>query len=62
MYIDICVYDIIVIDDWWTIFVEKEETPDYTPGIRQSGNAKITFNDNDYFKKVDIVSEIQNLF
>lgn len=33
-------------------FTEKEEAPDYTPGIRQSGNAKITFNDNDYFKKV----------
>ncbi|KAK3104520.1 hypothetical protein FSP39_003955, partial [Pinctada imbricata] len=30
---------------------EKEESPDYTPGIRQSGTAKITFSDKDYFKK-----------
>lgn len=37
--------------------VEKEEAPDYTPGIRQSGNAKISFNDNDYFKRVSIIFE-----
>lgn len=35
--------------------VEKEEAPDYTPGIRQSGNAKISFNDNDYFKRVSVI-------
>ncbi|XP_021372883.1 kinesin-like protein unc-104 isoform X4 [Mizuhopecten yessoensis] len=29
---------------------DKEETPDYTPGIKQSGNAKITFNDKDYYQ------------
>ncbi|VDI04128.1 kinesin family member 1 [Mytilus galloprovincialis] len=29
----------------------KEETPDYTPGIKQFGNAKISFKDDDYFKK-----------
>lgn len=37
--------------------VEKEEAPDYTPGIRQSGNAKISFNDNDYFKRVSVTFE-----
>lgn len=37
--------------------VEKEEAPDYTPGIRQSGNAKISFSDNDYFKRVSIIFE-----
>ncbi|XP_056018125.1 kinesin-like protein unc-104 isoform X3 [Ostrea edulis] len=39
---------------------EKEETPDYTPGIRQSGNAKITFNDNDYFKKKQLFKDLSS--
>ncbi|XP_061196916.1 kinesin-like protein unc-104 isoform X11 [Saccostrea echinata] len=39
---------------------EKEETPDYTPGIRQSGNAKIAFNDNDYFKKKQQYSDLSS--
>nr|XP_022336970.1 kinesin-like protein unc-104 isoform X11 [Crassostrea virginica] len=39
---------------------EKEEAPDYTPGIRQSGNAKITFNDNDYFKKKQQYSDLSS--
>ncbi|KAJ8320111.1 hypothetical protein KUTeg_001698 [Tegillarca granosa] len=34
------------------VTAEKDGTPDYTPGIRQSGNAKITFNDEEYFKQV----------
>ena len=29
------------------LFAENEETP---VGIKQSGNAKVTFNDTDYFK------------
>lgn len=31
---------------------EKEDTPDFSTGIKQSGNAKITFKDEDYFIKV----------
>ncbi|XP_025081034.1 kinesin-like protein unc-104 isoform X4 [Pomacea canaliculata] len=30
---------------------EKEDTPDFSTGIKQSGNAKITFKDEDYFIK-----------
>ncbi len=33
------------------VFVADEEAPDYGSGVRQSGTAKISF-DNDYFKKV----------
>ncbi|KAJ8321092.1 hypothetical protein KUTeg_002679 [Tegillarca granosa] len=33
------------------VTAEKDGTPDYTPGIRQSGNAKISFNDEEYFKQ-----------
>nr|XP_034337468.1 kinesin-like protein unc-104 isoform X9 [Crassostrea gigas] len=39
---------------------EKEEAPDYTPGIRQSGNAKISFNDNDYFKRKQQFSDLSS--
>ncbi|CAG5136304.1 unnamed protein product, partial [Candidula unifasciata] len=30
---------------------EKDDHQEYTPGLKQSGNAKITFNDEEYFKK-----------
>ncbi len=33
------------------VCVADEEAPDYGSGVRQSGTAKISF-DNDYFKKV----------
>lgn len=33
------------------VFVADEEAPDYGSGVRQSGTAKISF-DNEYFKKV----------
>lgn len=33
-------------------FVADEEAPDYGSGIRQSGTAKISF-DDEYFKKVN---------
>ena len=36
------------------VISEKEETPEYATGVRQSCNAKITFNDKDYFQKVNI--------
>lgn len=32
-------------------FVADEEAPDYGSGVRQSGTAKISF-DDEYFKKV----------
>ncbi|XP_063799916.1 kinesin-like protein KIF1B isoform X10 [Pseudophryne corroboree] len=35
-----------------------EEAPDYGSGIRQSGTAKISFDDNDYFTKNDISSSV----
>lgn len=35
------------------VFVADEEAPDYGSGVRQSGTAKISF-DNEYFKKVEI--------
>ncbi|XP_069803084.1 kinesin-like protein KIF1B isoform X7 [Dendropsophus ebraccatus] len=35
-----------------------EEAPDYGSGIRQSGTAKISFDDNDYFKKNDVSSTV----
>ena len=38
--------------------VEKEETPEYATGVRQSCNAKITFNDKEYFQKVRILSTL----
>lgn len=36
---------------WFLCFVADEEAPDYGSGIRQSGTAKISF-DNEYFDKV----------
>lgn len=33
------------------LFVADEEAPDYGSGVRQSGTAKISF-DDEYFKKV----------
>lgn len=42
---------------YYYIFLGKEETPDYTPGIKQFGNAKISFKDDDYFKKVKKLSQ-----
>lgn len=50
-------YNLMVVDAFYwcgtiTYFLGKEETPDYTPGIKQFGNAKISFKDDDYFKKV----------
>lgn len=35
-------------------FLADEEAPDYGSGIRQSGTAKISF-DNEYFDKVRIL-------
>ncbi|XP_041378535.1 kinesin-like protein unc-104 isoform X3 [Gigantopelta aegis] len=29
---------------------DQDETPEYTPGIKQSGNAKICFNDEEYYR------------
>ena len=57
--------------DWWIvrvvmviyrcivcfIYLANEETP---PGIKQSGNAKITFNDDDYFHKVTFYQFVLN--
>ncbi|KAK7482513.1 hypothetical protein BaRGS_00026224, partial [Batillaria attramentaria] len=44
---------------------EKDETVDFPTGIKQSGNAKITFKDEDYFKTVsppqDVVSSREEL-
>ena len=37
---------------FFCLILEKEETPEYATGVRQSSNAKITFNDKDYFQKV----------
>ena len=37
---------------FFCLIPEKEETPEYATGVRQSSNAKITFNDKDYFQKV----------
>ena len=34
------------------LFTDNEETPEYGTGVRQSSNAKITFNDEEYFQKV----------
>lgn len=34
------------------LFVADEEAPDYGSGVRQSGTAKISF-DDEYFKKVN---------
>ena len=31
---------------------DKDEPQDFAPGIKQSGNAKISFKDEEYFKKV----------
>ena len=42
--------------------VEKEETPEYATGVRQSCNAKITFNDKEYFQKVRILSTLTFCF
>ena len=36
--------------------IDKEEAPEYGTGVRQSSNAKITFNDADYFKKVGVLT------
>ncbi|XP_060574744.1 kinesin-like protein unc-104 isoform X4 [Ruditapes philippinarum] len=33
------------------VLSDKEDTPEYGSGIRQSSNAKITFNDDEYFQK-----------
>ncbi|XP_074661847.1 kinesin-like protein unc-104 [Tubulanus polymorphus] len=41
------------------VVTENEETP---PGVRQSGNAKICFNDDDYFNKVSTYPAIQYHF
>ncbi|XP_036369357.1 kinesin-like protein unc-104 isoform X6 [Octopus sinensis] len=35
---------------------EKEDTVDYAPGIKQSGNAKISFDDDNYFEKKQLYS------
>lgn len=37
-------------------FVADEEAPDYGSGVRQSGTAKISF-DDEYFKKVSPESD-----
>ncbi|XP_052820587.1 kinesin-like protein unc-104 isoform X2 [Mya arenaria] len=42
------------------ILSDKEEAPEYGTGIRQSSNAKITFNDEEYFQK-KLLSIGQNL-
>lgn len=36
---------------FFSVFLADEEAPDYGSGIRQSGTAKISF-DNEYFDKV----------
>lgn len=38
------------------LFVADEEAPDYGSGVRQSGTAKISF-DDEYFKKVSPESD-----
>lgn len=38
------------------LFVADEEAPDYGSGVRQSGTAKISF-DDEYFKKVSSKSD-----
>lgn len=38
------------------VFVADEEAPDYGSGVRQSGTAKISF-DDEYFKKVKVGPE-----
>lgn len=38
------------------LFVADEEAPDYGSGVRQSGTAKISF-DDEYFKKVSRESD-----
>lgn len=38
------------------LFVADEEAPDYGSGVRQSGTAKISF-DDDYLKKVSLESD-----
>lgn len=49
----------------WYI-TDKEDAPEYGSGIRQSSNAKITFNDEEYFQKVrkaDVKSQmLENYF
>ncbi len=37
---------------------EADDTPDYTPGIKQSGNAKISFSDKDYFASVSFTLQL----
>lgn len=34
---------------------DKDDFHEYIPGIKQSGNAKITFCDEEYFKKVSMM-------
>ena len=41
---------------------EKEEMMDFPTGIKQSGNAKITFKDEDYFIKVCCVQNVVSYF
>lgn len=38
------------------LFVADEEAPDYGSGVRQSGTAKISF-DDEYLKKVGLESD-----
>lgn len=42
------------------VFVADEEAPDYGSGVRQSGTAKISF-DDEYFKKVSLKSDERSL-
>ena len=40
------------------LFTDNEETPEYGTGVRQSSNAKITFNDEEYFQKVTLLLHV----
>lgn len=43
------------------LFVADEEAPDYGSGVRQSGTAKISF-DDEYFKKVSSKADKKLLY
>lgn len=42
------------------LFVADEEAPDYGSGVRQSGTAKISF-DDEYLKRVSLKSDAKSL-
>lgn len=43
---------LLFVTSWVSLVSADEEAPDYGSGVRQSGTAKISF-DDEYFKKVN---------